>query len=490
VFAKNFRGWLKYWMNIRHGERNRLLIPRDSHSSLQGDARLSRRLAHSATRIGEGPGKSFPKIFPAKAELDGFYRLINNPRMSSARVLGPEISLAAGRAMQHPLVVAVHDTTTFCFPAEHSIEGLGPITTKSQGFFGHFCLGVTTDRYVLGVLGLKTWVRSWERKGKRNAKQIRADETNEKLRWGESIQDVHGILNEHPQVIHVTDREGDDYTLFHDLVEQGIRFVIRLTYDRRLYKEQQPKLSEALEPLQPICCREVFLSERRMRKYGGGTGGAGARASRMARLGFAAKALNIRRGWHADSKLPCSMRLNVVRVFEVDAPKGEEPVEWLLVTTEPISTAEELTRIVDIYRSRWTIEEYFKALKTGCAFEERGLQSIGALLNTLAIFAPIACNLYNLKTFGRTQPDIDCKAVLTPTQIQLLENSNPKKPCSVKTMADAMWAIAQLGGHIKKNGLPGWQVLARGYEELLLLERGWLMAMQQLTERHMERSDM
>ena len=34
--------------------------------------------------------------------------------------------------------------------------------------------------------------------------------------------------------------------------------------------------------------------------------------------------------------------------------------------------------------------------------------------------------------------------------------------------------MASVGGHIKNNGQPGWQVLARGYHDLLILELGWL----------------
>jgi hypothetical protein len=30
-----------------------------------------------------------------------------------------------------------------------------------------------------------------------------------------------------------------------------------------------------------------------------------------------------------------------------------------------------------------------------------------------------------------------------------------------------MYAIAAMGGHIKNNGPPGWQVLARGYLDLI-----------------------
>ena len=37
-------------------------------------------------------------------------------------------------------------------------------------------------------------------------------------------------------------------------------------------------------------------------------------------------------------------------------------------------------------------------------------------------------------------------------------------------------ALAALGGHLRSNGPPGWNVLGRAYEKLLVLERGWVAA--------------
>ncbi len=37
-------------------------------------------------------------------------------------------------------------------------------------------------------------------------------------------------------------------------------------------------------------------------------------------------------------------------------------------------------------------------------------------------------------------------------------------------------AIAQMGGHLKQNGEPGWLTLGRGWFELLGLEEGWRAA--------------
>ena len=35
-------------------------------------------------------------------------------------------------------------------------------------------------------------------------------------------------------------------------------------------------------------------------------------------------------------------------------------------------------------------------------------------------------------------------------------------------------ALAARGGHLRSNGPPGWMVLGRAYEKLLVREQGWV----------------
>jgi len=166
-----------------------------------------------------------------------------------------------------------------------------------------------------------------------------------------------------------------------------------------------------------------------------------------------------------------------VHVYEVDTPAGEEPVEWRLVTSEPVDTAEQVAAVIDYYRGRWTIEEYFKSLKTGCAFEKRQLESRNAMLNALALFATVAWRLLALRTLARTRGDTTAKHALTPLQLQVLSLASrrvklPPEP----SLREALLAIAGLGGHLKRNGEPGWRTLGDGFDQLLLLERGAAMA--------------
>jgi hypothetical protein len=172
--------------------------------------------------------------------------------------------------------------------------------------------------------------------------------------------------------------------------------------------------------------------------------------------------------------------LNVVRVWEANPPPDEEPVEWVLFTSDPIDTEAQILKIVDRYRARWTIEEYFKALKTGCAYEKRQLEDYESLANLLAVFAPIACTLLHLRSEARRNPDAPANLIFTSSQIEVLRVLGRIPLPEAPTQREVLLAVAALGGHIKWNGAPGWQTLGSGYRELVSLTAGWDAAKLQL----------
>ena len=78
-------------------------------------------------------------------------------------------------------------------------------------------------------------------------------------------------------------------------------------------------------------------------------------------------------------------------------PDGLDPVEWVMLTTKPIDSEEEALRVVDQYRAHWTLGEFFKAIKTGCAYEARQLESAHARLIALALCIPVAWQMVALR---------------------------------------------------------------------------------------------
>lgn len=438
-----------------------------------GDLRLEARVRFLASELAERPGDSFPEVFSDDSDLEAAYRFVNNDRVTMVKLVEPHVSATLERASTEKVIIAAHDTTDFRYEG-NGRKGLGRLLQKGRGFYGHMALAVTHDetRDPLGLLGIQTIVRKEERTDKardRNAKIRRAD--RESLRWAQLVEEVGERCRDVVDVIHVMDREADSYELFERLSGGKHRFVIRLVHDRKL--EGEGKLLEALAGASIVAVREVTLSARVGHSAPSTRKIHPPREQRVAKLAMSVMHVVLQN----PLKKRSALALNVVRVTEIDAPPDCEPVEWRLATTEAIDTPDQVLAVVDAYRARWRIEEFFKALKTGCAIEKRQLETIDALLNSLGLFIPIAWNLLRMRVLARQ--DNPASEVLSPTQIKVLRASTKKALPNMLSVHDAMLAIAKLGGHLKHNGEPGWIVLARGYERLLVLAQGWILANQQ-----------
>ena len=283
------------------------------------------------------------------------------------------------------------------------------------------------------------------------------------------VEQAEKLVHGQGSLVHLMDSEGDDYALLASLVEQSRRFVIRGSGNRAL--AEGGRLEAALLTVDAVACRHVSVGARSKAACHGRKTKHKPRAPRLAKLQIGACRIALRRPDHVGKSVRGALELNIVHVREVDAPDGVEPIDWKLYSSEPIESPEQAVAIVDHYRVRWMIEEYFKALKTGCSFEKRQVESKRALLNTLELYAPIACRLLTLRHESRAD---GVATSLTPRQIQVLRAVRPKPPLPEQpTARELMLAVAGLGGHIKNNGDPGWLVLGRGFLDLLAFEIGW-----------------
>jgi len=469
-----------------------LMDPETEFSGISlGDARLDRRAAGLAGVLASDPDKSFPALFD-DSELEALYRFVNNERVNPEALLAAHYARTAQRAAAvASRVIVSHDTTAMSFGGEVS-RGVGRLKTGGQGFYVHGALAVEFETgRPIGLLGMVPVFRDGPPipDEERNKKQH--DRVREFARWRELCEVVGERLSD-CRAIHVMDREADAYELFSHLTENQQDFVIRSKDNRildvprgnasRPAKKQMPRLLyDAIARGTFMMSREVVLSTKRpdrmarLRKTPG-------RMTRVAHLGVKVTHVEIRHPPYVggqsrrESTLPRAVPVNVVHVYEERAPKAQQPIDWLLLTTLPVDTSSAVEFVIDCYRRRWLIEEYFKSIKSGCAFEKRQLESKHALLNALALFVPIAWRLLNLRYCGREQPDRPVTDVLTRRQIDLLEARGKLASGKVHTARDGMLAVAKEGGHIANNGDPGWMVLGRGYEKLLYMELGYIAA--------------
>lgn len=449
-----------------------------------GDGRREQRLSQLAAQMSVDPSKSFPTALTS-AELEGAYRLFNNRAVTLQQVIAGHRRESAERIGAYDEVIVAHDTSEFRFSGEKRRD-LGSLGTAGQGFLAHVSLAIAVgERNPLGVVHVETWTRKGKsvskkrNEGELTRKQAALSPERESLRWHRGVDEVEALLATKASVIHVMDSESDDYALLSKLISEGRRFVIRLGCDRVAIDDGvQTKVRELAKKTTAKLEREVYVSPRKRPVGGNKDKRRSAREARMASLTLSACPLSIRRPDRlSNADAPKVLALNLVSIREQSPPEGAEAIEWLLLTTEAIDTIDQLCRVVDVYRQRWMIEEYFKALKTGCSIEARQLESLDALLNMFGLFVPIAWSLLRVRAAARSSNPPPASTVLTELQIRILQRHERSKLTSDDpTARDALLAIAALGGHIKNNGEPGWLVLSRGFTTLLGLEAGVRLA--------------
>ncbi len=379
------------------------------------------------------------------------------------------------------MVLSVGDTTYLDYGAIlEKREGYGPQGNGGNGLLLHSALAVEPDQgQPLGLLWQKLWNREHRAKPPANetlqqkkqrraearkAKRARPFEEKESYRWVEAMMALEQEVAASTRVIHVFDREGDIAEVFdqvNELSHTGV--VVRAAHNRSL--EHDPnRLWEKLEA-QPIAAyHAVDLQATKTRK------------ARTANLAVRFCRVQLR----SPARLGTDSQLQVYAVYadEVDCPEGEDPVSWMLLTSESVTTVEQALTILRWYGYRWHVEEFHKLLKSGCQVERYRLAAEG-MKPLLGFLCVIAADLLRLTYLKRTQPKLPAETVLSPVQIQLLKAKATRLPKTL-TVQWAVESIARLGGYLEhRRKTPiGIQVLWKGWAKLQDLVEGWQLANQ------------
>jgi hypothetical protein len=448
-----------------------------------GDVRRNRRAQEVGLALVAKPQLSLPKVFEDEAQLQAVYDLLRNDAVAWRDVVKPHAERTHQRARVAGDVLAVHDTTDVAFrlywPDEQR-EHMISMSTRTQGFFLHTSLCVTATGPVLplGLLDLQPYV---------NRKKLEASSVetqkfwemeagvfdNEQERWFRSIAVADDELGQYEvRPIHVMDRETDSYGLLSWMAHHGFRFVVRCDDARKLRCDEE---------MRAVGVVDVELGERFPLRSGSKGDTHPPRRARNARLTVRSAVVTLRRtpkvkdqSWSPPGfEQPKTLKLNLVEAIELNPPAGEKAVRWLLLTQEPIGTEAEVLRVLDWYRRRWIIEEFFKAAKTGCSLEKRQMDSAATMLRMMALLLPSAWRLLLLRSAAQQMPDLAWHHLLTPLEFRILQRMLPKfKLTKTATVAQCFLAIARLGGHLKRNGSPGWQTLQSGWARLQELSLG------------------
>ena len=200
------------------------------------------------------------------------------------------------------------------------------------------------------------------------------------------------------------------------------------------------------------------------------------RHSRDCEVEVRATTLTLRAPWRHDRKLE-NTTVNVVLVSEVNRPPNEIAIEWILITSLPVDTAEDAALVIAYYCVRWMIEIYFRTLKSGCRVESLRFEKLERFERCLAVYLTIAWRTLYTVRLGREFPDLDCEAIFHPDEwrsvYQVVKNAPPPK--SPPPLQEMVRLIAQLGGYVgrPRHDEPGPKTVGLGMQRMYDITRCW-----------------
>lgn len=171
------------------------------------------------------------------------------------------------------------------------------------------------------------------------------------------------------------------------------------------------------------------------------------------------------------------MAVNAVLAREENPPAGAEPVEWLLLTSLPSDTLEQVLQVVQYYCCRWEIEVYFRVLKSGCQVETSQLETAKAFEVYLALQMIMAWRVVYVLRLGRECPETSCESVFEADEWRAVYAvvKREKPPQEPPPLGEMVRLIAQLGGYLgrKGDGPPGPKATWQGMQRMTDLALGW-----------------
>jgi hypothetical protein len=422
-----------------------------------GDVRRTRRAVQLGAALASCPEASLPQQTGSWHELKAAYRLLHEPDVTHTALSEPHWQATRRQAAQTHTVLFVQDTSDLDFTAHRQTTGLGWIgNTGGHGFLLHSCLAVrpTAVPEILGLAAQQVWTRHEVRKGT-ETRAARSKRRKESEVWAEVIETIGPAPASDQHWVSVSDRASDSFALARRARAQNWHCLWRVSQNR-VVRTGSGRETKLLDWARRLPAQTETVLELR---------GRADQPQRTVHLQVAWSAVTLCPPCNGPERQQEPIAGWCVRCRETG--KRKNALEWILFTTVPVTDAASALERIEWYRLRWVVEEYHKALKTGCAMEQRQLRSALGLRALLGFLAVVAVRLLQLRTTARTAPDTPASQVVEP---EFVETVVRFRGGSVNSMtAEQFWrAVAGLGGFLgrKGDGDPGWQTLWRGWQRL------------------------
>ncbi len=403
----------------------------------------------------------------------GFGRFLANPKVTVDRLIaGWSDQTAVAAAGRH--VLAIQDTSEINFhTTEQRRRGLGEIGKggRARGVLLHAMLALDANAGgCLGLAGGQIWTR---RSRVKIDHQKRRSDCKESHRWTATAEQVKSALAAAAMVTVVADRESDLFAAWARVPEPGFHLIVRSMHDRRVVGEAS--LYETATSFAFCATRAITLPERNLK-----------RSARSAKLSLRFGAVELARPRNTVERgLPKSVPLTFIEVIEQNPPTRAEPVHWRLLTTHKVLDAEAAWQIVDWYRMRWTIEQFWRLLKLqGLRLEDSQVETAERLIKLTAIAAKAAIITFQLLQARDGRSGEPASLAFAIHEIALLGKLNTqtegatalqKNPHPAASLAWAAWIIARLGGWdgYPSSKPPGPITFKHGLERFQIMVQGW-----------------
>lgn len=383
------------------------------------------------------------------------------------------VAAASGRH-----VLAIQDTSEINFRTREGRDrGLGVIGKGvGRGILLHPMIAVDADsRECLGLVGGHIWTRPAKPAGaKKNNGRIPISE-KESRHWVETAEAAKDTLKEAAHITMIADREADIYQLWASVPAATVDVLGRLFHVRQLVGGGT---THTIAQTWPVCGRRtVDIRERE------------GQDERQAVLELRFGEVTLERPKTAiEPGLPQQLTLTLIELSEVGAPVGVEPIVWRLLTSHRPDTAASAWQIVDWYRSRWVIEQFFRILKKqGLQVEDSQIESAERLIKLVAIAAQAAILTLQLVQARDGQSVVAAALIFDKAELATLDGLSKtqyaprtqlqKNPHPKDSLAWAAWLIARLGGWdgYPSSKPPGPITFKTGIDQLKVLARGWVL---------------
>ena len=455
--------------------------------ALLGDARLSERLVEIAQSKAEKPGCAFTGVaegdWPA---VKAYYRFIDHPdeeAVNMAHILEPHRKRTLQRMKAQRTVLCIQDGSDLDYTSLAECEGLGVIGTnqtgaRSRGLHLHASFAVAPNGLPLGVLRAQCVAPQLKSPDDKRLSYNIPIEEKDTFCWIEGLRDSVEVAAQMPQtrLINVCDREGDFFELFDEQRRnRRVDLLVRANYNRVITDEpfklfdavRQAALQTKVQVHVPRQSARPKLSKKKARPK---------RPSRDAELELRYQRIQLCPAKYHSDKDPID--IGVVHAVEAAPPEGTEAVEWFLLTTIDITSAEDAVQCLRWYCLRWRIEDWHRVLKTGCRIEQVAHNTAERIRRAIAINLVIAWRIMLMTLLGRETPDLPPEVLFSDIELQVLRAYAKKKRLKPpSTLSETVRLVGRIGGHLgrKHDPPPGHQLMWQGYQQLQLMCEGFAL---------------